>query len=165
MKPRSLSCLKNSGSNYAMPFCTLVSGPRWLTCLRSSINTEVESEAQSKKQHSKWGWDCHRLPVSHALFNGLGATSVPCTDECSGWFPVHFANWVGYCSDAASWRTGTNAEPRYAGSDPIFTFTGVNQKLLFTTQWKLRQCESDTREKNEFVQRSSHKPTEATILS
>lgn len=53
VKPRSLSCLKTSGSNYAMPFSTLVSGPRWLTCLRSLINIEVEREASFEKQHSK----------------------------------------------------------------------------------------------------------------
>lgn len=61
VKPRSLSCLKTSGSNYAMPFHTVASDPRWLTCLRTLINMEVEGEAQLEKQHSKWGWDCHRL--------------------------------------------------------------------------------------------------------
>lgn len=44
VKPRSLSCLKTSGSNYAMPFHTVASDPRWLTCLRTLINIEVESE-------------------------------------------------------------------------------------------------------------------------
>lgn len=53
VKPRSLSCLQTSGSSYAMPVYTLVSGPRWLTCLRSLINTEVESEAWFEKQHTK----------------------------------------------------------------------------------------------------------------
>lgn len=86
------------------------------------------------------------VPISHAFFNGLYAKSVPCTDECSGRFQVHSANWIGYCIDAASWRAGTNTESRYVGSDPIFTFMGVNQKLL-TIQWKLHQCESDAREK------------------
>jgi len=45
VKPRSLSWLKSSASNYALPFYAMVSGPRWPTCLRSLINTEVESEA------------------------------------------------------------------------------------------------------------------------
>lgn len=53
VKPRSLSCLKTSGSNYAMPFHTVASDPRWLTCLRTLINMEVEGEAQLEKQHSK----------------------------------------------------------------------------------------------------------------
>lgn len=45
VKPRSLSRLKTSGSNYAMSFHTVASDPRWLTCLRTLINMEVESEA------------------------------------------------------------------------------------------------------------------------
>lgn len=53
VKPRSLSFLKTSGSNYAMPFYTVASGPRWLTCLRTLINSKVGSEAEIEKQHSK----------------------------------------------------------------------------------------------------------------
>lgn len=42
VKPRSLSCLKTSGSNYAMLFYTVACGPR---CLRTLVNTDVEGEA------------------------------------------------------------------------------------------------------------------------
>lgn len=92
------------------------------------------------------------LPISHAFFNGLYAASVPCTDECSDQFQLHFANWIGYCINEASWRTGTNTEHQYLGSDPIVIFMGLNQKLLFTTWWKLCKCESVARKKIWFLQ-------------
>lgn len=55
---------------------------------------------------------------------------------------MHFANGIGRV-DAAAWR---NSAGWYIGSDPIFTFMGVDEKLLFATQWKLRQRERDARE-------------------
>lgn len=141
VKPRSLSCLKISGSNYALPFYTVASGLRWLTCLRTLINTKVESEAQLEQQQMRLGLS-QTVPISCAVFNGLCATSVPLAGECSGWFQVHFANGIR-CVGAAAWR---NSAGWYIGSDPIFTFMGVDEKLLFATQWKLCQRKRDARE-------------------
>lgn len=86
------------------------------------------------------------MPASHAVFNGLYATSVPCTDECSGWFQVHFANWIGYCIDAASWRTGTDTGSVHWFWSHI-CLHGCKSNAALYNPMELGQCESDAREK------------------
>lgn len=86
------------------------------------------------------------MPLSHAVFNGLYATSVPCTDECSVWFQVHFASWIGYCIDAASWRTGTNTESVHWFWSHI-CLQGCKSKAALYEPVESGQHESDGREK------------------